>query len=375
MNDCTRTSISERAERSAAFLMVRILFATVAAALFLLCQSINKPDLSADLAEYVSVWQYCKALSVYQDSSDFDGRIPGDPFAFVGNRNGPAAIMATIKDTLKGGIFTRYLDSAENAALSLADPGVNGSVLTSGNSTVFFQKLTDRTACLTCTSFMGRPYEEFKLVAPQLASYQNIVVNLKNNQGGRLDFLDSILGALLPAGTPYIWERNREFDVGAGSYVTRNWRQVTTAGKPMTGFENKRYVVLTASMTASASEIMAAALYEAYKVRIIGEKSFGKGMGQNMVERRTRKPLLITSMLFKGISPRIGDYLRKGIVPDTVIASWRGQILAAVANLEPGIDTGTVARIEDLSPHSRTAKILTGAYSVVSEDSVRITLP
>jgi hypothetical protein len=300
------------------------------------CQTpIQPPDTDSDYIEFESVWQWCKALSIYQDSSAFDGRIPSDPFIF----SQPRDIMLAIHDTLIRYpylfTFTRYADSGD-----LNSAALSKSVLqTSHTSTVFLDSLTPSTALLTITTFFDTlVYSDFLACAFQTSHFQNIVFDVRNNGGGYIDQADFIIEALVPSGTPILQIRQRDYDTVAKKYVTLNWQDWVTEEGSLAEFQGKHYAVLMNGWSASASEIFIAALWEgAHKqgdtTRLIGERSFGKGMGQNVVIRHTRKPLLITSLFFRGVSPRIGYYHQKGIVPDTVPQAiiQQGAILADTA--------------------------------------------
>jgi hypothetical protein len=361
------------------------LAAVVAVPILFFCQSpIDPPDTSSDLIEFESVWQWCKALSIYQDSSAFEGRIPSNPFVF----SQPEYIMLAIHDTLKGGVYTDYDWFAINHS-----QGAVATVAAADSSTVFFDRLSASTAMITITTFEGmvngRPeagkvYNDFLLYVDTLVRFQNIVVDVRDNGGGFINEAVSIIEAFVPAQTPYLLVRNRDFDDASKKYVTRNWHPWTTGNYPIPGFENKHIAVLMNGYSASASEIMAAGLYEGKKAPLIGSQSYGKGMGQNGLVRRTRLPLLITSLFFKGVSSRIGDYHRRGIEPDTVpqpikhegdslyADDWHRQIFYAVKML----DSTTTGVSINFPPLRRMAaaplrKAAPCYYKTIYEDGAR----
>lgn len=326
------------------------------------CQSpLGPPDTASDAIEFESVWQYCKLFSIYQE------RVPADPFIF----SSPAAILFSIGDTLKGSdlghSYTRYLFPSEIP--SSAASATAGAVL-AGPSTVFLDTLTDSTALLTIWTFDTSTYHDFYRCALAASRFPNLVVNLRNDRGGILDQSDSIIEALVPAGTPYIQARQRDYDKATDKFVTRDWDSLFTRQQPLTGlFQGKQFAVLINGWTASAAEIVAAALYEGTKSPIIGERSYGKGIGQAEIFRRTRAPMKITFLQLKGVSQRIGDYRWQGIrgpgdtvggiVPDTVspalrqqadtIASlsdeYRRDIFYAVKTLEPNAPLSFISAI------------------------------
>jgi hypothetical protein len=336
------------------------------------CQgTIAPPDRSSDLIEYESVWQYCRAWSIYQDSSLYEGRIPADPFAFLGDSAG--AILAAIHDTLRGGNYTCYYDGPLKNAAASGEIAANGST---PPQSVFFDPLTDSTALITITTFEATPFEEFLRFASVASLYPNIVFNVKNNKGGYIEEAAYFAVALLPSGTAIIQSRERQYDENAKSYATVGWHPWITDAGPMAGFSGKRYAVIMNDLSASATEILISALYEGAKAPLIGTKSFGKGMGQIIQERRTRKPLLITALQFKGVSARIGDYHRNGIEPDSVPLAiqsqisdpddWHKQLFYAVKMLEPAISADSINYPPDRTQYG-VSRLALGIYKVVAE--------
>jgi hypothetical protein len=119
------------------------------------------------------------------------------------------------------------------------------------------------------------------------------------------------------------------------------------------------------TMTASASELLIAALYEGdTATRLIGTRSYGKGIGQVEVIRRrditydppyiNRRLLLITFLQLRGVSPRIGDYHRVGIQPDLVpqviqnmataasLSVWHSQVFYAARMLDSTVTPASI---------------------------------
>jgi hypothetical protein len=361
------------------------------------CQiPIESPNTDSDYTEFESVWQWCKALSIYQDSSAFEGRIPSDPFVF----SNPEDIMLFIHDTLGGNSYynhyTRYdvqvglSPAAQLNSAALAIKGAQAAYFSSlvlsnpivATSTVILDSLTASTALLTILTFDSLNVDSnFQICASAASRFPNMVINLRNNRGGYIDQAVSIMGAFGPAGTPYIQVRQRDYDTVTKKFVTLDWYQWTTTQSLVSGLENKRLAVLMNDTTASASEIMAAGLYEGRNALLIGSQSYGKGMGQSLVVRRVRKPLLITSILLKGISPRIGDYHRKGIVPDTIPQAikqqgdslysddWHRQIFYAVKMLDSTALPGSIDYPAEHHPAPASLrKAVPCYYKIISED-------
>lgn len=344
---------------------------TVFAAAFINCQSpVDKPDPASDLIEFESVWQYLKAYSIHQDA------VAADPFAFAH----PALLMDAIHDTLKGNPYTHYFKELPAGASATV---FNASTATGRTSTVFLDSLTPSTACITITGFESSTWTDFKSCAIN-AGYPNIIIDIRHNLGGQLDVLDSIISSMVPAGTKYIQDSSREYDKKTKSYITTNYHPLITQEEKLMPWFNgkaKKYVVIMDSLTASASEILAAAMYEGdTTTKLIGTRSYGKGMGQIILDRRTRQPLQITFLYIKGVSDRIGDYHRVGIKPDPVDSSiikaadagwdeWKKEIFYALKLLEPKTTASSFSYASH--PKKAVARVgSSGLYTVIKEEDI-----
>ncbi|MBN2035877.1 MAG: hypothetical protein JW768_03965 [Chitinispirillaceae bacterium] len=300
------------------------------AAFFFYCQPpLEHEDPARDLIEFESVWQLLSALSIWQEN------VPDDPFVFPS----PETMMSSIGDTLRGIPYTRYFhEELYHAEASLEDE----------KPTVFLDALTATTALLTITSFGLTTWNDFLETLPAAGRYSNFIIDVRQNRGGYLDVLDSIIGALVPPDTPFIDARYRDYDGTTDRFFTRDWHAWETTGDPEPAFRNKRFAVLMDGYSASASEILIAALYEGTGAALIGDTSYGKGIGQIHIGRRTRETVQITFLMLKGHSDRIGDYHRKGIAPDPLspvliqeaaaLDSVRKPIFYAVKTLDPFVN-------------------------------------
>ena len=115
-----------------------------------------------------------------------------------------------------------------------------------------------------------------------------LVLDLRNNPGGKLDYAVTI---------------DNWFNKGnTKSVVTTKGRAVdeTLSGNSLTRgkFKNIPVIVLTDEGTASASEIVAAFLQNYCGAIVVGAKTFGKGVGQSIIELNGGGVLLITSFKY-----------------------------------------------------------------------------
>ncbi len=100
---------------------------------------------------------------------------------------------------------------------------------------------------------------------------QSLIIDLRNNGGGLVNEAVKILGYFLSQGTTVVTTKGREQKI---DYVYR------TPTKPI--FKNLNLAVLVNKGSASASEILAGAIQDLDRGIIIGERTFGKGLVQNI---------------------------------------------------------------------------------------------
>ena len=296
---------------------IRFIIATVSGITMvgLLSGCVGPVENDIDYCELESVWQYLKTYCIYQwkDST----RVPDDPFAF----EFADEMMAAVGDTLYGDRYTHY-----TMASSAGTRNINANVrkTSSGLSTIEVEHLDHPKAIrISIYSFeYGVTYREFMRISREAVDYDTIIIDLRKNGGGDIDETDSIIEAMLPAGVAYLQARNREYSDEHRTARTVEWHTLKTEKTQFAEFRGKTFFVEMNHYTASASEILIAALVEGAKTEfiesttLIGTTTYGKGIGQIKIVRRDRPELQITFLQMRGVSSRIGDYHRKGIEPD-----------------------------------------------------------
>ena len=194
-------------------------------------------------------------------------------------------------------------------------------------------------------------------------------------------------------------KRYRNYDSDKRIASTVNWDTLRTSYSNMNaGTINsaKRFVVMANRGSASAAELFVAAMKDGFasvpgKVTFVGDTTYGKGMGQVIIPRQIwgKTNLKITFLLIKGVSNRIGNYHRKGIVPDILVPgyylsdtalqyyqAYNAQSLAALRVFNPSA-TLSLSKTKRTAPGAsvlgagRTRKASSHeAYIVVSPDKL-----
>jgi carboxyl-terminal processing protease len=153
------------------------------------------------------------------------------------------------------------------------------------------------------TSDLMRAVETLKKeIGPKLRGY---IVDLRNNPGGLLDQAISVSDAFLDRGAIVLTKG-------------RNLAETQRANaKPGDVTDGAKLVVLINGGSASASEIVAGALQDHHRARLVGTRSFGKGSVQTVMPLGSYDALRLTTARYYTPSGR--SIQAKGIEPDMVV--------------------------------------------------------
>ena len=100
---------------------------------------------------------------------------------------------------------------------------------------------------------------------------KRLIIDLRNNGGGLIDEAIQLVGFFVPKGTEVVSTKGK---------VEKVCRSYTTQTNPI--FPNMPIVVMVNNNSASASEIVSGALQDLKRATIIGQRTFGKGLVQNI---------------------------------------------------------------------------------------------
>ena len=174
---------------------------------------------------------------------------------------------------------------------------------------VAFEMLTQEYGYLRISSFTDSSAIELEQAMAHLQRRggrpKGFVIDLRNNPGGVLDAAVQIADDFLDHGTIVTAEgRTREarFHMDA---------------KPGDISHGAALVVLVNGGSASASEILAAALHDNHRATLIGRRTYGKGSVQTIMPLSDGQALKITTSRY--FTPSGASINGVGIVPDTVL--------------------------------------------------------
>lgn len=137
------------------------------------------------------------------------------------------------------------------------------------------------------------------------ADYDGIIIDLRDNPGGYLNAVPSILGEFLPHRSVYLYTRSRTYK-----------EEYVTAGEPSIP-QDVPVVVLVNGSSASSAEIVAGALQDYGRATIVGTKTFGKGTVQTVYSFANKASLKFT--IAEWLTPYEHPINDVGITPDETV--------------------------------------------------------
>jgi len=168
---------------------------------------------------------------------------------------------------------------------------------------VDFEIRDDGIAVVVVSTFAEDTATEFSKILADLAiqNPSGIILDLRFNGGGFLDAAIEMTSNLLSSGdVVIIHERGYSDEI------------ISVSGAAL--LPETPLVILINGGSASASEILAGALQDADRATILGEKSFGKGTVQELIDFPNNSTLRIT--VAKWLTPSGRDINELGIEPD-----------------------------------------------------------
>jgi carboxyl-terminal processing protease len=136
-----------------------------------------------------------------------------------------------------------------------------------------------------------------------------LLLDLRGNPGGYLDAAIDIASWFLPSGKAVVIE-----DSGLSIKSSNSEQKIFRSNGYDLIKDNVKFVILINGGSASASEIVAGAMQDHGRAKLVGEKSYGKGSVQEVVDITSDTILKIT--IAKWLTPNGNLIAEKGLKPD-----------------------------------------------------------
>ena len=197
----------------------------------------------------------------------------------------------TVKLTMRRG--SESLDFSITRA-QISDPSVRWSV-------------SDDVGILTISRFDDNTGSLARKAAKEFIDkgVKSVIVDLRNNGGGYLTAAQEVASLWLDNGKTVVTEKSR-------GQVTET---VKASGNPT--LKGKKTIVLVNGSSASASEIVAGALKDYQVATLVGEKTFGKGTVQKVINLSDDRILKVT--VARWYTPQDRNITKEGIQPNQTV--------------------------------------------------------
>jgi carboxyl-terminal processing protease len=211
----------------------------------------------------------------------------------AGSATGAGASKQGLTDLPTGGESAEV--TLERKAIDV--PVVETEIKTTGNK---------KAAHITLTTFSdgsAKKLREAVATALDQDKVDAIILDLRNNGGGLLLEAVDIASIFIPSGVVVTTE---------GLHSPKQVFEVTGGAIP-----DVPVYLLVNSFSASASEIVAAALKDHQRATLVGETTFGKGLVQSVLGLNNGGALKVTTAVY--LTPNGTDINKKGITPDVEV--------------------------------------------------------
>ena len=246
-----------------------------------------------------------QVINVYQGSPADDAGVKiGDIFVEIDGKNVRDATTDEIVSLVRG-------PEGSDVRLGLRRPGERKPVrlnVTRGSIDIIDVESTvlpQNVGYVSISSFANeRVFDQLDaaLVSLTEQGVGALVLDLRNNGGGLLDQGIRVADEFLSEGD-IVFQRARG--------VTQRLAEADSASFDLP------LVVLVNRNSASASEIVAGALQDNGRAKVVGETTFGKGVGQSVISLPNGGQLIYLS--FEWLTPNRTSINKKGITPDVVV--------------------------------------------------------
>ncbi len=190
-----------------------------------------------------------------------------------------------------------YERNGEQKSVTIKKEGITLQSVTSKT----YEENGKKIGYLKVTLFAANTYDQFKkeLTALEENGIDSLIIDLRDNNGGHLTSVQNMISLFL--------------DSSHVIYQTQDKKKTTKVYS--TGKKTKQYpiAIVGNALSASASEVMIAALTEEYGAVLIGNQSFGKGTVQELHELSNGDEYKFTTK--KWLTPKGNWVHNNGIMP------------------------------------------------------------
>lgn len=223
-------------------------------------------------------------VTVFDNSSAKDANLkPGDIIAKINGEDVLGLGKEEVVKKIKGKSNYSFNMSVLRDNNLIDVKVVTKSITLSSVTSSVIEKDNEKIGYIYISIFALNTYDQFKEQLEELEKMKitSLIIDVRSNTGGHLTSVTSILDLFL-----------NKTDV---LYQIKSKDKIKKVYGTETSTRKYPIVVLTNELSASASEILASALKEAYGAKTVGIKTFGKGTMQNMLDLENGGMIKVTT--------------------------------------------------------------------------------
>lgn len=223
-------------------------------------------------------------VTVFDNSSAKDANLkPGDIIAKINGEDVLGLGKEEVVKKIKGKSNYSFNMSVLRDDNLIDVKVVTKSITLSSVTSSVIEKDNEKIGYIYISIFALNTYDQFKKQLEELEKMKitSLIIDVRSNTGGHLTSVTSILDLFL-----------NKTDV---LYQIKSKDKIKKVYGTETSTRKYPIVVLTNELSASASEILASALKEAYGAKTVGIKTFGKGTMQNMLDLENGGMIKVTT--------------------------------------------------------------------------------
>lgn len=245
-----------------------------------------------------------KVLSPIKDSpAEKAGIEPGDIIVSVNGKTYNSSEMSTMTNDIKGEEGTEVeitiLRGTETKEFKIKREKIKVNPVES-------KVLENNIGYIKFTSFDETTAEDFKTKYEELkkSKIKSLIIDLRNNGGGLVDQALKIADYMAEKDSVLLYEVDKK-----GNEEVKKSENNPIISEPV--------IILTNENTASASEILAGALKDLGKAKIVGTKTYGKGVIQQILSVKDGSGIKLTVEEYQ--TPNRNKINKIGIEPDETV--------------------------------------------------------
>ncbi len=251
----------------------------------------------------------CKVLNVFKGSpAEKAGIHPEDTITKVNNITTQGKTLDEILGLIKGELGTSVQISIDRNSSILI---YNLKIELIQMNTVEYKLLENGIGYLEIIAFQNETDQEFKEAMSQLKSkgMKAIIIDVRDNLGGNINVTVNIADQIMPAGVVLYLKKQGNVE-----------QAITTEGTK----ERVPMVLLVNEESASASEVLAAALQDSKTAILVGTTTYGKGVVQTVLDVGDDSMARVSTAYW--LTPNKRNINKVGITPDYVVANYSKEL-------------------------------------------------